>query len=150
MGKKLIKMFIGRYYHTIEAKGRISLPKKFREKEQQTLIVTRGFDGGLYVFPQETWLKEVATLATRTFTKKDHRDIVRLMTNDAQEVEIDHIGRILIPEYLRQYAHLEKQAVIVGSFNKIEIWDADTYHTYIEKTEQLAEEIAEHIEPSEQ
>ena len=142
-------MFIGRYYHTIEAKGRISLPKKFREEETQAFVITRGLDGGLYVFPEVTWKEEVEQLTTRTFTKKDHRDLVRLMTNDAQVVEVDHLGRILIPEYLREFAHLEKQAVIIGSFNKIEIWNTELYHTYIEQVEKNAEEIAERIEPTE-
>lgn len=140
-------MFTGRYYHTIEAKGRVSLPKKFRDKHQTTFVITRGFDGGLYVFPTETWHKEVGSLTTRTFTKKDHRDIVRLMTNDAQETEVDNLGRMLIPEYLRQFAHLEKQVVIVGSFNKIEIWDVERYHQYIAQIEEKAEKIAENIEP---
>ncbi len=142
-------MYIGRYYHTIEAKGRVSLPKKFRGTNTETFILTRGFDGGLYVFPSETWANEVGTLTTRTFTKKDHRDVVRLMTNDASEVEVDHLGRILIPEYLRTFAHLEKQVVIVGSYNKIEIWDVERYHQYIENLETRANDIAEHIEPEE-
>lgn len=142
-------MYIGRYYHTIESKGRVSLPKKFRDQEQEKFIITRGFDGGLYIFPSITWATEVGSLTSRTFTKKDHRDVVRLMTNDAQEVEVDDLGRILIPEYLRDYAKLQKNIVFVGSLNKIEIWDVEQYHTYIETLEKNAESIVERVEPLE-
>jgi MraZ protein len=138
-------MYLGRYYHTIEEKGRISLPKKFRAKEQ-LFIITRGLDGGLFIFDQEEWSKQIGELTTRTLTKKSHRDFTRLMTNDAQEVEVDNQGRILIPEYLRDFAQLSKQAVVVGSFNKIEIWNPDKYHTYIETIEKESEQIAEEIE----
>ena len=141
-------MYIGRYYHTIESKGRVSLPKKFRDQGEEQLIITRGFDGGLYIFPSSTWATEVGSLTSRTFTKKDHRDVVRLMTNDAQEVEIDNLGRVLIPEYLREYAQLKKRVVLVGSMNKIEIWDAEKYHQYIESLEKNAEQITERISES--
>lgn len=138
-------MYLGRYYHTIEEKGRISLPKKFRSEDKEQFVITRGLDGGLFVFAQDEWMKQVGTLSTGSFTKKSQRDFVRLMTNDAQEVELDNQGRILIPEYLRQFAKLDKQAVVVGSFNKIEIWNVELYHQYIEQIEQDATEISENM-----
>lgn len=138
-------MYLGRYYHTIEEKGRISLPKKFREVTQK-FVVTRGLDGGLFLFDHNEWVTQIGSISERTLTKKTHRDFARLMTNDAQEVEVDSQGRILIPDYLRVFATLVKQAVVVGSFNKIEIWNPDKYHTYIESIEKDAEQIAEDVE----
>lgn len=137
-------MYIGRYYHQLEEKGRVSLPKKFRTNE--SLIVTRGLDGGLYVYPESQWVKTIEELSKQSDTKKKNRDYLRLMTNDAQEVETDKLGRIMIPEYLRNFARLSKQLVIIGSYNKIEIWDVETYHKYLEGIEDQIEEIAESLE----
>lgn len=137
-------MFIGRYYHTLEEKNRVSLPKKFRDQETNW-IVTRGLDGGLFLFVQAEFEARLRELHTRSFTKKDHRDFIRLMTNDAQEVSVDRNGRITIPEYLKTFAHLTKDVVMVGSFSRVEIWDVETYHTYIDQIESQAEEIAEHL-----
>lgn len=81
-------MFIGRYYHTIEEKGRVSLPKTFREQEKQW-VITRGLDGGVFLFPHQNYQEQVQTLSQLGFTKKAHRDFVRLLTNDAEEVEAD-------------------------------------------------------------
>lgn len=139
-------MYIGRYYHQIEEKGRVSLPKKFREQGSEAFIVTRGLDGGLFLYPQVTWEETINKLSEKTETKKMHRDYVRLMTNDAQEVEVDKLGRINLPDYLRKFAHLQKDVVIIGSYSKIEIWDVTLYHNYIEQLEKNAENIAENIE----
>ena len=138
-------MYLGRYYHTIEEKGRISLPKKFR-KIRSKFIITRGLDGGLFLFDESEWISQVGEITNRTLTKKTHRDFARLMTNDAQEVEVDAQGRILIPDYLRIFATLVKQAVVVGSMNKIEIWNPEKYHKYIETIEKEAENISEKID----
>lgn len=138
-------MFIGRYYHQLEEKGRVSLPKKFRS-QGSAFVITRGLDGGLFVYPTEEWQRTIETLTTKAETKKKNRDYLRLMTNDAQEIETDSLGRITIPEYLRSFAHLTKEVVIIGSFSKIEIWDVTTYHKYIETIESQAEEIAENLE----
>jgi MraZ protein len=138
-------MFIGRYYHTLEEKGRISLPKKFREQENHW-VITRGLDGGLFLFRQEEFLERMAELQDRSFTKKHHRDFIRLMANDAQEVSVDRNGRVQLPEYLIQAAGLTKQVVIVGSFSRVEIWDQERYHTYLAGLEPQAETIAESLE----
>lgn len=138
-------MFIGRYYHTLEESKRVSLPKKFREVEKNW-IVTRGLDGGLFLFRAEKFKEELNQLAQRSFTKKAHRDFVRLMANDAQEITADGNGRVSLPEYLIQFAKLKKQLVIVGSYERIEIWDRDLYHHYLENLENNAEKISESLE----
>lgn len=137
-------MYIGRYYHTIEVNHRLSLPKAFRE-QTTNWILTRGLDGGLFGFAAETFEQKLAELAERTFTVKQHRDFVRLMTNDAVAVESDQNGRVQLPEYLMNFAHLNKEVVVVGSYSWIEIWDVPTYHTYIDQLEDQAEAIAESL-----
>jgi MraZ protein len=141
-------MFIGKYYHTIEEKGRVSLPKKFRE-DGQKWIITRGLDGGLFLFLKNTFETELEKLGNQTFTKKANRDFIRLMTNEAQEIETDRSGRILLPDYLRATAQLTKNIVIVGSYQRIEIWDVKKYHDYIDQLEKSAEEVAEKVETAE-
>jgi MraZ protein len=140
-------MFIGRYYHTIEDQGRVSLPKKFRDTSDKW-IITRGLDGGLFLFLNKTFEQELQKIAEHTFTKKMDRDFIRLMTNEAQEVEVDGNGRILLPDYLRATAQLTKNVVIIGSYQRIEIWDVDKYHQYLEYIEQHAEDIAEKVTTS--
>ncbi len=137
-------MFIGTYYHTIEEKGRVSLPKKFREFGENW-IITRGLDGGLFLFLNNTFTAELEKLSQFAFTKKAHRDIIRLMTNEAQELQVDSSGRLLLPDYLRATAQLTKEVAIVGSYQRIEIWDVQKYHEYIDHLEKHAEEIAEKV-----
>jgi len=137
-------MFIGRYYHTLEEHGRVSLPKVFREQETNW-IVTRGLDGGLFVFQLEQFETQIRELAERTFTSKSNRDFIRLMTNEAHQITTDKNGRVQLPEYLIEFAALTKDVVIVGSYNWIEIWDRTSYHTYISDVETRGEILAESI-----
>ncbi|MDQ3008153.1 MAG: division/cell wall cluster transcriptional repressor MraZ [bacterium] len=138
-------MFIGRYYHTLETNGRVSLPKTFRE-QATNWIITRGLDGGLFLFKESDFLEKVEELNQRTFTKKSNRDFIRLLTNEAQLITSDANGRVQLPEYLISQAQLSKQLVVVGSFDRIEIWDLQKYHLYIDQLEPQAESLAEQIE----
>lgn len=141
-------MFIGKFYHSLEEKGRISLPKKFRQ-ESNSWIVTRGLDGGLFIFKEDDFEKEIAKFESRTFTKKNNRDFIRLMTNEAQAIQPDKTGRVQLPEYLIEFAKLQKSIVIVGSLSRLEVWDRDLYHDYIDNIENKTEEIAESLENQE-
>lgn len=141
-------MLLGKYYHTLEANGRISFPKQFRT-EYQSWIVTRGLDGGLFMFGEEVFQQELAKLEERSFTQKRNRDFVRLMTNEAKQVSPDSAGRVQLPEYLISFAGLTKEIVIVGSLNKVEIWDRDKYHEYLTQLEPAAEAIAESLQHAE-
>lgn len=138
-------MFIGKYYYKLQDNGRVSLPKKFR-RGQENWVVTRGLDGCLFVFKAEQFSQELEKLASRSFTKKAHRDLIRIMSNEAQELEPDKSGRVQLPEYLTKLAQLEKEIVIVGSFNRIEIWNQENYHAYVSQLENKAEVIAESID----
>lgn len=137
-------MFIGRYYHKLEEKGRVSIPKNLRSEHKQW-VVTRGLDGGLFLFLAEDFQSEMQKLAQSSFTKKNDRDFVRYMTNDAFTLDVDQNGRVLLPEYLIDFAQIKKDIVVVGSYNKIEIWDVTKYHNYIDQVEEQAEELAENI-----
>lgn len=138
-------MFLGTYYHSLESNRRVTLPKAFRN-QSKTWIVSRGFDGGLLLFEEENFLKELAAINNGSLTHKDNRDLTRLLTNEATRVTPDQLGRIQLPEYLTSFAHLTKAVVVVGSLKYIEIWDRDTYHRYITRLEPEAENIAERIE----
>jgi MraZ protein len=139
-------MFIGKYYYTLEEKGRVSLPTKFRQKSK-SWVITRGLDGGLFLFKEDDFQNEVEKLLSRTFTKKANRDFIRLMTNEAQVVTPDKNGRVHLPEYLIEFGKLKKALVLIGSGTRIEIWDQKTYHSYMDSIESEAESIAEDLIP---
>jgi len=141
---KINKMLIGKYYHHLEAEGRLSLPAKFREVNKQW-IVTRGLDGCLFLLQESNFKKELEKIAQSSFTRKANRDLIRLMTNEAHELDIDENGRVNLPDYLIDFAHLEKNVVVVGSLDHLEIWDQEKYHSYIDQIEGQAESISESI-----
>lgn len=125
-------MFTGRYYHSIEAKGRLAIPQVFREELGSGGVVTWGLDGCLFLFPALYWQKFSEKLASLSLTNPSARNLTRLLVQSAQDLNLDQQGRTLIPEYLRQQANLKKQVVVAGSLNRIEIWDRDTYHTHLD------------------
>jgi len=135
-------MFIGKFYHHLEAHGRLSLPKKFRDSKNNW-IITRGLDGCLFLLKTENFQQELAKISNNSFTKKANRDLIRLMTNEATELIIDANGRVNLPTYLIDFAQLKKEVVIVGSLDHLEIWDQGNYHQYIDQLEGQAEVIAE-------
>lgn len=137
-------MLIGKYYHHLENKGRLSLPAKFREVSQ-AWIVTRGLDGCLFLLQESNFKQELDKIAQSSLTKKANRDLLRLMTNEASELEVDDNGRVNLPNYLIEFANLKKEVVVVGSLNHLEIWDQEKYHNYIDQIESQAEDIAESI-----
>ncbi len=138
-------MFIGKFYHRFEEKGRVSLPKAFRDKAAEW-IVTRGLDGGLFIFEKSEFQLQLQHIKASSFTKKRNRDFVRLLTNEAYELHPDKNGRVQLPEYLTEFAHLTKDVVIVGSFSYIEVWDRDLYHEYLLTLESEAENLAESMD----
>jgi MraZ protein len=138
-------MFIGKYYHKLESNRRLSLPKSFRDGHS-AWVITRGLDGSLFLYTAEDFETEIANFEARTFTKKTNRDFIRLMTNEAQMLQVDRSGRVQLPEYLANLAGLNKEVVVVGSLKRIEIWDQQRYHAYVDTIESQAEEIAERLE----
>lgn len=139
-------MFIGEYRHTFDAKNRISLPAKFRKELGGSVIVTRGLDRCLFVYPKAAWKKEAAKLAAHSTGSAAGRGLSRLMLAGANEADVDSAGRILVPDYLKGFATLTVKSVIAGVNERVEIWDEaawDTYTTQIERdADQLAEALA--------
>lgn len=138
-------MFIGEYQHNLDDKGRIAIPAKFRKKLSDGAIVTRGLDHCLFVLTKKDWEVLAKKLIALPLAQANSRAFVRLMLAGATDCEVDRQGRILIPEYLRAYAGLDKEAVVAGLYNRIEIWNASAWKIYKEKTESASDEIAEKL-----
>jgi MraZ protein len=134
-------MLIGQYEHTIDAKKRLALPAKFRGELGDKVIITRGIDGCLSVFTEEEWKTESDKWKNLTVTQSDARAFARMMLAGAMEVVLDKLGRILIPDYLKEYAGLKKEVVICGLSNRVEIWDSAKWETYKKAAEKGVDEI---------
>lgn len=139
-------MFMGEYSHTIDAKGRIIVPAKFRESLGDNIVVTKGLDNCLFVYTSEDWRKFEEKLRTLPLTNKDARKFTRFFLAGAAEMEIDKQGRILIPSVLREFAALEKDVVLVGVVSRIEIWDKARWNESISIYDDDMEEVAENME----
>jgi len=137
-------MFIGEYKHNIDEKGRLAVPAKFR-KQLKGAIITRGLDRCLFVFNQSEWQELAKKINALPLSQANSRAFSRLMLAGAMEAPLDNQGRILIPEYLKHYAILKKQAVITGLYNRIEIWDENEWQKYKSKTEASSDDIAEKL-----
>ena len=136
-------MLIGEYEHTIDAKGRLSMPSKLRRDMGEAFIVTKGLDGCLFAFSQEEWKNFETKLKSLPLSDKNARNFVRFFLAGATECEIDKQGRFLIPSNLRTAAKLEKEAVIIGVGTRLEIWNKDVWTS---KDEEIsADEIAENM-----
>ncbi len=138
-------MFIGEFHHTLDDKGRLAVPVKFRAELAQGAVVTRGLDRSLFLYPKEEWEKLAAKIAALPLSQADTRAFARLMLAGAMDVDIDKSGRITIPEYLRQYAGLLKDAVVTGLYDRVEIWDEKAWNEYSTKTENTGNDIAERL-----
>jgi len=138
-------MFIGEYQHSIDQKGRVAVPAKFRPQLGTGVVVTRGLDHCLFVYTETEWQKLAQKLVALPLTQANSRAFVRLMLAGAMQVSLDSQGRILLPDYLREYAGLNKEAVIAGLFNRVEIWDKQKWQEYKTRTEAESDEIAEKL-----
>jgi MraZ protein len=138
-------MFIGEFRHTLDDKGRVSVPIKFRAGLAQGLVVTRGLDRSLFLYPKNEWGRLAEKLAALPLGKADTRAFARLMLAGAMEADIDASGRVMIPQYLREYAGLSKNVVITGLYDRLEVWDEDTWNVYRAKTEADGNDIAERL-----
>ena len=136
-------MFTGRYYHSIEAKGRLAIPKTFREELGSGGVITWGLDGCLFLFPASYWQKFSEKLASLSLTNPSARNLTRLLVQSAPALDLDHQGRTLIPDYLRQQANLKKQVVVAGSLTRVEIWDREMYHQHLDLIAQKINEGGE-------
>ena len=138
-------MFIGEYHHNLDDKGRMAIPVKFRADLAQGAVVTRGLDSSLLLLPLEEWGKLASKIASLPLGQANSRAFARLMLAGAMDVNLDKQGRFIIPDYLRQYAGLEKKVVIVGVNTRFELWDEEKWNAYRAQTEADASEIAEQL-----
>lgn len=134
---------MGEFSHTVDGKGRVTIPSRFRDELHETVVVTRGLDGCLSVYTQEAWQIIYEKLLRLPNTKRDVRMYVRMLTSRASECTFDNMGRILLPKVLLEEANIEKNVVVVGAADHVEIWAEDTWRAYYESASESFEANAE-------
>jgi MraZ protein len=142
-------MFYGEYEHTLDRKGRLIIPSKFRdalkEAYAEKMYVTRGLDKCLFMFTEEEWKAQESKFKAMPFTKAEHRKFNRMYFSGAQDVIPDKQGRILLPSYLKDYADIKRDVVFIGVSNRIEIWSKETWKSFYNNNKESFEQIAENL-----
>jgi MraZ protein len=138
-------VFMGEFEHSLDAKGRLTVPVKFRDGLGDAFVVTRGLDQCLFVYPTSEWQILESKLKALPMTRSDARSFVRFFFSGACECELDKQGRILLPPKLRDYAKLEKDCTLIGVSNRVEIWDTSVWSTYADEAEDSFADIAEKL-----
>lgn len=139
-------MFIGEYSLTVDEKGRLSIPVKFRAQLSRGAVVTRGLDSALFLYTAKEWEILAGKLAALPISRSNTRAFSRLMLAGAMDVEMDKQGRIILPDYLRDFAGIRKRVTVAGLYNRLEIWDETHWTKYKQTTEKGAGDIAEALE----
>ncbi len=138
-------MFIGEYSLTIDDKGRLSIPVKFRDQLKGKAVVTRGLDNSLFLYSVPEWQKLAEKLSNLPISKANTRAFSRLMLAGAMDCELDKTGRIILPDYLRNFAKIQKKVVVAGLYNRLEIWNEEAWRKYQRATEKDSTDIAEQL-----
>lgn len=138
-------MFLGTYFHTVDDRNRVSIPKKFRDELGLRAILTRGLDGCLFLYNLEIWGNIVDRIRQTPLTKGDARSFARHVLSGAMEVEIDRLGRIILPQYLKAFATIEKEIAVLGVGERIELWDKKRWEGYSEDLDKRSDEVAERL-----
>lgn len=138
-------MFIGEFSHTLDQKGRLAIPVKFRSAFADGAVVTRGLDNCLYIYPRKEWDTLANRLANLPISQANARAFARFMLAGAMDVELDKQGRAIIPAYLRQYAALHGQAVVAGLYNRLEVWEPKKWQEYTAAAEANSSEIVNNL-----
>ena len=136
-------MLLGEYRHVIDDKNRIAIPAKFRTRLKTGAVVTKGLDECLFLYPKGSWDEWAVRVSRLPISQARSRAFSRMMLGGAMEVDVDKQGRIVLPDYLKAYAHLRKQVVITGLYDRIELWDAEQWVRYKSQTERDSGRIAE-------
>ncbi|HOB28161.1 MAG: division/cell wall cluster transcriptional repressor MraZ [Dethiobacteria bacterium] len=124
-------MFTGEYQHTLDNKGRVIIPARLREGLGESFIITRGLDRCIFVYHLDEWARIEQKVKELPLTRRDARAFSRYLFSGAAEVEIDRQGRVLIPQSLREYAGIEKEVMIIGVSNRVEVWSEEAWKEYI-------------------
>lgn len=138
-------MLIGEYRHTIDSKKRLAIPAKMRKDLGDTVVITRGLDSCLFIYSQAEWQKQVEKFSALPIGTASTRNFSRFMLSGAVEVELDKLGRALLPDFLKIYGKLDKKVVVVGVHPRVEIWDEKTWDEFKTKIESNADELAEKL-----
>lgn len=142
-------MFYGEFEHTLDRKGRLIIPSKFREALKEAyaekLYITRGLDKCLFIFTEEEWKIQESRFRSMPFTKSEHRKFNRIIFSGAQDIVPDKQGRILLPSYLKEYASVKKEVFFIGVSNRIEIWSKELWKEFYSSSKESFEEIAEKL-----
>ena len=138
-------MLIGEYLHTLDSKKRLSLPAKYRREMGKKVVLTRGLDSCLFMFPEKTWSKIAQKLVDLPFGQADTRGLSRFLLAGAVETEVDGAGRILVPDFLKDFADLKSRVVLAGVSDRVEIWNEKTWEEYKRRIEKGAEQMAEKL-----
>ena len=138
-------MFIGEYNHTVDEKGRLAIPGKFRVDFKTGAVVTKGLDNCLFIFTKKSWTELADKLSKLPISQSKSRAFARLMRAGAMDLDLDKQGRIVLPEYLRKYCQLGKKAIVVGVFNRLEIWNENLWNTYRNSIEKESTNIANEL-----
>ena len=140
-----IIMLMGEFHHTIDEKGRIIIPSKFREELGNNFIITRGLEECLFIYSMENWNKITSKLNSLPFTKRDARSFTRFFLSGATAAEFDKQGRLNITSPLVSYAELKKECVIIGVGDRLEIWSSEKWNNFYEENKENLSNIAENI-----
>ncbi len=142
---KVGNMFLGEFTHKMDEKKRLTLPKAFLKSLGKELVVTRGLDKSLFIYPKKEWEQVALKIKELSFTQKDARAFARFMLSGAMLVSVDKSGRILIPEHLAKFANLKSKVVLAGVSDRIEIWDEKKWRDYTKNIEDDADLLAEKL-----
>jgi len=145
VGKSGEKMFIGQFEHSIDEKNRIAIPSKFRGLFQGEVIITKGLDGCLFLFPKTKWEQMATGIGQLPTTKSSARLYARLLLASASREKFDNQGRIVIPVFLRKYAKLKDKVIVTGLYDRVELWDKKAWEQIEEKVDKDAGRIAEEL-----
>jgi MraZ protein len=138
-------MFIGEYTHTVDPKKRLSVPSKFRQELGKRMVVTHGLNKCLAIYPMARWKETAEKLAKLSMGRTDTRAFSRFMLAGAVEVEIDQIGRVLLPDFLKSFAGIKEKVVLAGVYDRVEVWDEKSWSTYKSQIAKDADAMAEKL-----
>jgi MraZ protein len=138
-------MFIGEYSHSLDEKGRMSVPAKFRDELAKGLILTRGLDGCLWLYTETEWEKIADQTSQLPITQKKARSFGRFLLSGAMDLKMDKIGRVIVPKYLADYAGIKNKVVVIGMRDRLEIWAEDKWNNFRVEMENNSDEVAENL-----
>lgn len=144
-GSRQSMSFMGEYNHNVDTKGRLIIPTDFREELGSTFVITKGFDGCLFAYPLEAWKQFEEKLEALPLVRKEARTLVRFFVSGARTCELDKQGRTLVPAVLREFAGLDKDVVLAGAANRVEIWSKDRWDEVcaVDDMEDIAQQMAD-------